>query len=146
MITKNNVLEDDLNRLLDVWEQSVKATHTTINESMIESMRPTILTGLASMDAVYVFESNRFMQGFIGVLNGAIEMLYVSPEFRNKDIAGSLVREVLQLNQAITVDIPETNLHEKLFYQNLGFKLDRVNPIDQAGNRNPMLHMKYQSQ
>ncbi|WZU02606.1 hypothetical protein MGH68_06810 [Erysipelothrix sp. D19-032] len=55
MITKINVLEDDLNRLLDVWEQSVKATHTTINESMIESMRPTILTGLASMDARLCF-------------------------------------------------------------------------------------------
>ncbi|WZU02607.1 hypothetical protein MGH68_06815 [Erysipelothrix sp. D19-032] len=30
----------------------------------------------------------------------------MSPEFRNKDIAGSLVREVLRLNQTITVDIP----------------------------------------
>ncbi len=41
----NNINKEDMNNILDVWESSVRATHTFLNEDDIVSIKPQVKEG-----------------------------------------------------------------------------------------------------
>ena len=70
-----------LAQLLDVWERSVRATHTFLSEPEILRIRqyvPEALGGVAHLFAA-LDEAGQPL-GFMGVQDGSLEMLFLAPE------------------------------------------------------------------
>ena len=70
-----------LAQLLDVWERSVRATHTFLSEPEILQIKeyvPQALGGVAHLFAA-LDEAGQPL-GFMGVQDGSLEMLFLAPE------------------------------------------------------------------
>ncbi|QIK69856.1 GNAT family N-acetyltransferase [Erysipelothrix sp. HDW6C] len=144
MIEAIDVYHYDLNKLLDIWERSVIETHNFISKEMIESMRPEVLRGFASMDKVLIYTRNDAVTGFMGILNKKIEMLFLDPYYRGMGIGAILVNAALNDYDVRFVDVNEQNFQAVGFYNSMGFVTVSRSDFDDAGRPFPILHLEYQ--
>lgn len=73
--------QDLINRLLEVWEGSVRATHLFLSDDEIKSIKeyvPQALNGIAHL-MIAEDESGRAV-AFMGIEDGSLEMLFIAPE------------------------------------------------------------------
>ncbi len=128
---RNNSL---LNRLTELWEASVRATHHFLQETDIENLQPCVTEGLASIGHLYVAFDADAPTAFIGIQDEKIEMLFVSPLYLRKGIGKQLVDMAVKNHQAVFVDVNEQNPGARAFYGKLGFvEFDRME-TDSQGN------------
>lgn len=81
------------------------------------------------------------IQGFCGVYDGHIEMLFISPDARGKCIAALLLAYAIKAQGASKVDVNEQSQQALGFYQHIGFKVIGRSPVDGQGKPYPLLHM-----
>ena len=131
-ITKTN--EQDLPRLFEVWESSVRASHSFLTEVDIQSLIPLVKHELADFKPIYCLragDGNLF--AFLGVAGFKIEMLFVHPGNRGSG-AGRLLSEfAIKVLHASSVDVNEQNYQAIGFYRHLGFRRTGRSPLDPAG-------------
>lgn len=136
---------DDRERLLELWERSVRATHHFLTEEDIAGLRPLVATELAS-DAVdwWVLTSDEDAPiGFLGFANDAIEALFLDPDVRGKGGGRLLVSHAEHLaTSPLAVDVNEDNEQARRFYETLGFSVVGRSPVDAGGRPFPIIHMK----
>lgn len=144
MIQQINVHEYDLNRLLDIWEASILATHNFINRDAIDEMKPSVITAFAAMDTVLIYEDHESVAGFMGIKDHKIEMLFLDPVYRKSGIGKQLIEEALQTYKIKYVDVNEQNLQAVGFYKHLGFKVISRSETDDEGRNYPILHMEHE--
>lgn len=73
--------DDVLDELLDVWEQSVRASHDFLTEDDIEFFRPLVRHWYFQAVALYaVRNAAGHIAAFMGVSDDMLEMLFVLPE------------------------------------------------------------------
>jgi putative acetyltransferase len=90
-VTKTN--EQDLPCLFDVWESSVRATHSFLTEPDIQSLIPLVETELASLNPIYCLRAGDGKPfAILGVAGSKIEMLFVHAARRGTG-AGRLLTE-----------------------------------------------------
>src|SRR5260370_9341183 len=78
---------DDYARVVEVWEASVRATHTFATEADIEGIRPLVRDGLPEVPPFLgVREPAGQVAGFIGVQEGKVELLFVHPALRGQGV------------------------------------------------------------
>ncbi|WP_323611338.1 GNAT family N-acetyltransferase [Erysipelothrix enhydrae] len=142
MIRTIDIHRDDVMRLVDVWEQSVRDTHDFITEEMIDAMRPEVHTAFASMDAVVVYEDHDTITGFMGVLDRKIEMLFLDASARGQGVGSRLIQYAISEYAVDRVDVNEQNYQARGFYEHLGFEVFESSEFDEAGRPFPILHMK----
>ncbi|MBK2402759.1 MULTISPECIES: GNAT family N-acetyltransferase [unclassified Erysipelothrix] len=142
MIKTIDLHHDDVMRLVDVWEQSVRDTHDFITEAMIDAMRPEVHTAFASMDAVVVYEDHHMISGFMGVLNQKVEMLFLDASARGHGVGSRLIHYAISEFSVNRVDVNEQNYQARGFYEHLGFEVYDRSECDDAGRPFPILHMK----
>src|SRR5260221_3662722 len=83
---------DDYARVVEVWEASIRATHTFATEADIEVIRPLVRDGLPDVPHLLcVREPAGQVVGFIGVQDGKVEMLFVHPAWRGQGIGRRLL-------------------------------------------------------
>lgn len=71
------VQADDVSRLVEVWEASVRATHDFLSEADIEFFRPLIRDGLfGAMELACVRDERDDLVGFAGVAGGKLEATF----------------------------------------------------------------------
>lgn len=136
---RNNSL---LNRLTELWEASVRATHHFLQETDIENLKPCVTEGLASIRHLYVAFDADALTAFIGIQDEKIEMLFVSPQYLRKGIGKQLVNMAVKNNQAVFVDVNEQNPDAKAFYGKLGFVEFGRTEMDEQGNPFPIIEMR----
>lgn len=143
-ITKAN--QPDLPRLFEVWESSVRATHSFLTERDIQSLIPLVSTELANFAPIYCLrEGDGRPFAFLGVAGSKIEMLFVHASNRGTG-AGRLLSEfAIQVLHADSVDVNEQNRTAIGFYRHLGFRQVGRSPLDAAGNSFPILHLALRS-
>ena len=74
---------DLLNRLLEVWEGSVRATHLFLSEGEIIRIREYVPQALKGIAHLLIAENEAGLPvAFMGIENGALEMLFIAPEER----------------------------------------------------------------
>ncbi|WP_374211865.1 acetyltransferase [Alteromonas gilva] len=133
----------DYSQLITIWEASVRATHDFLPDSEIAALKPLILEQY--FDAVSltcsVTESGDIV-GFCGVLDGNIEMLFVSPASMGKGIGKALTQHAIARQQATRVDVNEQNPAALGFYQGIGFVVTGRSELDGQGNPYPLLHLQ----
>lgn len=135
--------KDDYLKLIEIWEASVRATHSFLSEENIRNLRPLILEHyFDAVDLRVAKNENGEIVGFIGVAEQNVEMLFISPEYRNKGIGSLLLKNAIQNQGAQKVDVNEQNPDAIGFYERLGFSVVGRSPLDGQGNPFPLLHLK----
>ena len=78
--------------IVDIWEESVRATHHFLKEEDIEYFKPLILnTYLDAVELRCIKNENEKILGFLGVADQNLEMLFIRPKFRGKKIGKTLL-------------------------------------------------------
>jgi putative acetyltransferase len=134
---------DDLDRLVEVWEASVRATHGFLTESDIEFFKPMVLPELLSLEHLLcVRDGEGTAVGFIGVSNGKMEALFVHPDWRRTGVGRRLARHAVVELGATIVDVNEQNHQAVAFYRRLGFEVEGRSAVDGTGKPFPLLHLR----
>ena len=136
---------EDRERLLEVWERSVRATHRFLDEGDVVALRPLVAQELASdaLDWWVLGTAADTPIGFLGFAGDTIEALFIDPDHHGRGGGKLLVAHAQSLAMgALAVDVNEQNEGARRFYQALGFSVVGRSPTDAGGRPFPILHMK----
>ena len=137
-----NVEKADHLELLEIWEASVRATHDFLKEEDLQQLKPLILEQyFDAVDLRCAKNSKGEILGFCGVHDGAIEMLFISPDARGKGGGALLAAHAIKEQGATKVDVNEQNEQAKGFYLHIGFSVIGRSALDGQGKAYPLLHM-----
>lgn len=135
---------NDYVEITEVWEASVRATHTFLTEEDIQYYKPLILNEYLKAVTLFCTSENGVITGFIGLYEDKIEMLFVRPDYRGKGIGKALLDFAISKHKACKVDVNEQNEQAVGFYEYLGFKTVKREPLDPNGKPFPILSMELQ--
>jgi putative acetyltransferase len=127
-----------------LWERSVRATHSFLDEADIAHYRPLVAEILAgdSLDWWVLAEADLPI-GFLGLSEHAIEALFLEPDHRRRGHGRRLVAFAQQLlGGSLSVDVNEENREAVRFYEALGFFVISRSPLDGTGRPHPLLHLQ----
>ena len=134
---------EDYPELLDVWENSVRATHDFITEDDIAFFKPIIIEqAFPHVTLKCIKDEHKAILGFIGVHECKIEMLFILDAARGKGVGKALLNYAVDQLAANKVDVNEQNPLAVGFYQHMGFKVASRSPLDDMGKPFPILHME----
>lgn len=141
MMMVNNVIFEDHAELLEVWENSVRATHNFLSEAHIEFFKPFVSQALPAITLKCIKNEHHSILGFIGVHATKVEMLFVLKAARGQGVGKALLQYAIDHLQINKVDVNEQNPLAVGFYQNMGFKVIARSLHDDMGKPFPILHM-----
>ena len=82
-----------INCLLEVWENSVRATHLFLSDSEIRNIKEYVPQALREVAHLLIAEDEAGRPvAFMGVEKGSLEMLFIAPEERGKGLGKNLIR------------------------------------------------------
>jgi len=137
-----NVLPEYYEEMLNVWENSVRATHDFITEEDIEFFKPIIIEqAFPAVTLKCVKNASGSILGFMGVHEGKVEMLFILNEVRGQGVGRVLLQYAIENLTTTKVDVNEQNPLAVGFYKHMGFKVVSRSPIDDMGKPFPILHM-----
>ncbi|WP_395013596.1 GNAT family N-acetyltransferase [Robinsoniella peoriensis] len=137
---KNTIL---INKLLKVWEESVRATHLFLSDIEIENIAEHIPQALKSIPALIVaIDNNSKPIAFMGIEGRKLEMLFISPKDRGKGIGKRFIQYGLENYSINEVGVNEQNPQARGFYEHMGFQVYKRTETDEQGNPYPILYMR----
>jgi putative acetyltransferase len=136
--------EKDYPEIIDVWEQSVRATHHFLPEEYLQQIK-TLLPSIFPAVPLFVAQTDNKITGFIGVAEKKIEMLFIHPGSRGKGIGKQLTEFAIHELQANKVEVNEQNEQATGFYQRMGFVVTGREETDGLGKPYPLLLMELRS-
>ncbi|MBL3519557.1 GNAT family N-acetyltransferase [Aliarcobacter lanthieri] len=135
--------ENEYKTLTEIWEDSVRATHTFLNESDINFFRPKILNEYLYAVKLYVYKDKfENILGFIGIDENKVEMLFIEPKYFKNGIGKKLLEFAITTYNIDEVDVNEQNPNAVNFYKYMGFEVINKSETDCFGKPFPLLHMK----
>jgi len=138
--------KQDLPRLFEVWESSVRATHSFLSETDIRSLVPLARAEIATFSPIYCVRDNTGQPFAMLAVEGAkIEMLFVHPDYRGMGAGRRLIEFAVRELHADSVDVNEQNDAAVQFYRHMGFCQVGRSAQDASGNPWPLLHLALQS-
>lgn len=138
-----NVLPEHYAEMLDVWENSVRATHDFITEEDIAFFKPMIIEQAFPAVTLRCMKNEEgSILGFVGVHDSKVEMLFILNEARGRGVGSELLQYAIAQLGATQVDVNEQNPKAVGFYEHMGFKIVARSPLDAQGKPFPILHMK----
>ncbi|MFM9329780.1 GNAT family N-acetyltransferase [Paenibacillus mesotrionivorans] len=126
----------------EVWRCSVEATHTFLSGEDIDGLAPLVKDALGEIPVLVGAEINGIPAGFMGIADGKIEMLFLSPDYAGQGTGRRLVEEALRTYGVRYVDVNEQNPNARGFYEHMGFEVVERLPLDEQGNPFPILKMQ----
>ncbi|WP_334093920.1 GNAT family N-acetyltransferase, partial [Helicobacter typhlonius] len=135
-----------LTALLDLWEDSVRVSHTFLTKQHIAEIKVEVKAALQSSQNIITATDKKDFLGFVGVEKNKIEMLFVASSAFRKGIGKALLKEALERYlkdyPCILVDCNEQNTQGLAFYKSLGFEKVGMSEKDSAGRDFPIVHLK----
>lgn len=132
-----------LGRLLQVWEDSVRATHLFLSDAEIKDIKayvPQALNGIAHL--VTAEDETGRPVAFMGIENGTLEMLFIAPEERGKGLGRRLLQYGMEHYAVWQLTVNEQNPQARGFYEHMGFHVYKRTDFDEQGNPYPLLYMR----
>ena len=126
-----------LDSLINVWENSVKATHDFLSGDEIAKIKLYVRPALQSIRNLIIAEENGKPVAFIGTECGKTEMLFVLNEKRGQGIGKRLINYAIDKYSAKIVTVNEQNPQAVGFYEHLGFEVYKRTETDEQGNPYP---------
>ncbi len=132
-----------INELLEVWEDSVKATHLFLSSKEIENIKKYVPQALKEVSHLIVIENeNNVPIAFMGIENTKLEMLFIRNSERGKGLGKQLLNYGIENYNVNELAVNEQNPNAKGFYEYMGFKTYKRTELDEQGNPYPILYMK----
>lgn len=131
-----------IDRLADVWDVSVRTSHHFLTEEDITGLRPQVKAALQGIEHLIVVWDGDAPEGFMGIQDQKIEMLFLSSSCIGKGIGKELIDIAINEYDAVYVDVNEQNERAEGFYRHMGFRTFRRDETDEQGNPFPVLRMK----
>ena len=131
-----------IDRLADVWDVSVRTSHHFLTEEDITGLRPQVKAALQGIEHLIVVWDGDAPEGFMGIQDQKIEMLFLSSTCIGKGIGKELIDIAINRYDAVYVDVNEQNEKAEGFYRHMGFQTFRRDETDDQGNPFPILHMQ----
>ena len=142
-IKKDERTKDLINQLLEVWKDSVKATHTFLSNEEIENIKKYVLQALESIAHLIIIENESHQPiALMGIEENKLEMLFIKNSERGKGIGKQLLNYGIENYGVNDLAVNEDNPQAKGFYEHMGFKVYQRNELDDQGNPYPVLYMK----
>lgn len=98
--------------LLEIWEKSVRATHTFLSEEEILKIKEYVPGAVCGVETLLVLrrdDENFRRLGFMGIENKKIEMLFLLPDARGKGFGKTLVQYGIKNFSVKEVTVNEQN-------------------------------------
>ena len=132
-----------INQLLEVWEDSVKATHTFLSNEEIENIKKYVPQALKSIRHLIIIENKSHRPiAFMGIEKNKLEMLFIKNSERGKGLGKKLLNYGIENYNVNDLAVNEDNPQAKDFYEHMGFKVYQRNELDDQGNPYPVLYMR----
>ncbi|MDD7467549.1 MAG: GNAT family N-acetyltransferase [Floccifex porci] len=80
--------------------------------------------------------------GFMGIENGKLEMLFISPEERGKGIGKRFIQHSVETLSVSEVTVNEQNPEAIGFYEHMGFKIYKRTDVDEQDRPYLLLYME----
>lgn len=132
-----------IDKLLEVWESSVRATHNFLsNEEILEIKKyvPETLSGISHLIIKTNEDENPI--AFMGIENNKLEMLFIAPKYRGKGIGKKMLLYGIENYGVNDLAVNEDNPLAKGFYEHMGFKVYERHELDDQGKPYPVLYMR----
>lgn len=130
-------------RLVDVWEDSVRATHAFLTDAEVRRIRGYVPQAIACVQSLVVAEDDAVAPvAFMGVGGGRLEMLFLAPGVRGRGLGRQLVELGVRDYGVREVTVNEQNAQAVGFYLHLGFQTYRRTERDEEGGPYPLLYMR----
>lgn len=134
--------QEMIGKLMHIWRDSVSATHTFLTSADIDRIAAYVPDALKSIPVLLLAEEQGEVVGFAGIDNEQLEMLFLSPDFRNRGIGKAMVRFMIRDFSVTEVCVNEQNPGVRGFYEHMGFEVYQRDELDGQGNPFPILHMR----
>ena len=131
-----------IEKLLRVWEDSVRATHIFLSNGEIINIReyvPQALTGIAHL--IIAEDDAGEPVAFMGIQEGSLEMLFIENAQRSKGLGRKLLEYGIEKHAVERLAVNEQNPQAKGFYEHMGFAVYKRTDLDEQGNPYPLLYM-----
>ena len=107
---------DLIKGLLEVWENSVRATHLFLSDSEIQSLKKYVPQALNEVLHLLIAEDESGRPvAFMGVETGSLEMLFIAPEERGKGLGKRLIQYGIKNYSVEKLTVHEQNPQAKGF-------------------------------
>ena len=127
--------------LLHIWERSVRATHLFLSDAEVSRIKEYVPQALKGVEHLIVAEAEKPV-AFMGIQNGRLEMLFITPEERGKGIGRQLLQYGVENYGVFEVTVNEQNPQAAGFYERMGFETYKRTDLDEEGAPYPLLYMK----
>lgn len=134
--------ETEYEKLVEIWEASVMATHHFLTEDDIHFFKKLILENnyLNHVDLFCIRNAENKILGFSGISGKKLEMLFLDPTVRGLGLGKLLLMHAID-HHVTEVDVNEQNAGAVEFYKHFGFETISRSPLDGTGKPFPILHM-----
>ena len=130
-----------LDVLLEIWEQSARATHLFLSDAEVKAIRAYVPQALKSVEHLIAAETEKPI-AFMGVQNGRLEMLFLAPEERGNGIGKQMLQYGIENYGIAELTVNEQNPQAVGFYAHMGFEAYKRTEFDEEGHPYPLLYMK----
>ena len=131
----------DYPRLMEIWESAVLSTHDFLKEEDCLYYKEQLSVYFQYV-ALFGFEQEGILIGFMRIAEGNLEMLFIDNKYRGAGIGKKLITYAIDNLQVTKVDVNEQNVQAVGFYEYMGFNIYKRSNLDGEGKEYPILHMQ----
>lgn len=129
--------------LFKIWEASVRATHLFLSDAEIAGIAEYVPTALKGVAHLMIAENTSGKPAaFMGIEEGRLEMLFITPEERGRGLGKRLIRYGIENYGVRELTVNEQNPQAVGFYRHMGFETYKRTERDEQGGPYPLLYMK----
>jgi putative acetyltransferase len=130
-------------RLVQLWEASMRATHTFVAEQDMAVFTPGLRDVLPQLVLVCAKDEVGQIVGFVGVSGDSVDMLFVAPQAMGAGIGRALLVHAIDALGCRVLDVYEQNLGARAFYARMGFEVEGRSEVNSLGMPYPVLHLRW---
>lgn len=132
----------DWERLLEIWLESVRATHGFLSEADVATLLPEVRDlALPALELWVLCDDGGELLGFMGLDGAKVEALFIAPSSSRRGGGRMLIEHARRLKGPLAVDVNEQNPAALRFYEAMGFRAQGRSAVDSAGRPFPLLHL-----
>ena len=141
-IVKEERSPELIDALRNVWERSVRATHTFLTEDEIVRIGNYVPDAFRSVPILVIAENDSVPSGFMGIDGNMLEMLFIDPDSRGKGTGRKLLERGISEYGVKRTTVNEQNPQAVGFYRHMGLIETDRSDTDSDGRPYPILTME----